>query len=170
MSLFNIPKAKSFGKLAIAATILPLFLAGCQVKPLYGTVAQETLAIIDIADADTRVEQVTRNHLVFLNGGSQQGAAEYNLELNVAIAAAGVLDAGTDNNFTAGRMTVSGSFKLTRISDGEVIRAAKRQTTAQYDLPDQEFAKIRALQDAENRAGRELAEVIYADLTAALRK
>ncbi|MEP4151252.1 MAG: hypothetical protein ABJL73_08095, partial [Lentilitoribacter sp.] len=104
------------------------------------------------------------------NGGAQAGAAEYRLDLNVTSSAAGVLDAGTDNNFTAGRMTVSGSFTLTRLSDGEVIRTAKRQVTSQYDLPDQEFAKIRALQDAENRAGRELADVIYADVSAELRK
>ena len=168
--LFNIQQIKSIVKsLALAATI-PVFLAGCQVKPLYSSVSSEPVAVIDISQADTRIEQVTRNQLVFLNGGTQAGTPEYRLDLNVNSSAAGVLDAGTDNNFTAGRMTVTGSFKLTRLSDGELIRSAKRQVTSQYDLPDQEFAKIRALQDAENRAGRELADVIYADISAAIRK
>ena len=168
--LFNIQQIKSIVKsLALAATI-PVFLAGCQVKPLYSSVSSEPVAVIDISQADTRIEQVTRNQLVFLNGGAQAGTPEYRLDLNVNSSAAGVLDAGTDNNFTAGRMTVTGSFKITRLSDGELIRSAKRQVTSQYDLPDQEFAKIRALQDAENRAGRELADVIYADISAAIRK
>ena len=168
--LFNIQQIKSIVKPLAIAAFIPVFLAGCQVKPLYSSVSGETIAVIDISQADTRIEQVTRNQLVFLNGGAQAGTAEYRLDLNVVSRAAGVLDAGTDNNFTAGRMTVTGTFKLIRLSDGEVIRSAKRQVTSQYDLPDQEFAKIRALQDAENRAGRELADVIYADISAAIRK
>jgi LPS-assembly lipoprotein len=168
--LFNIQQIKSIVKPLALAAFIPVLLAGCQVKPLYSSVSGEPIAVIDISHADTRIEQITRNQLVFLNGGAQAGTAEYRLDLNVTSSAAGVLDAGTDNNFTAGRMTVSGSFTLSRLSDGEVIRKAKRQVTSQYDLPDQEFAKIRALQDAENRAGRELADVIYADISAALRK
>ena len=168
--LFNIQQIKSIVKPLAIAAFIPVFLAGCQVKPLYSSISGEKIAVIDISLADTRIEQVTRNELVFLNGGAQAGTPEYRLDLNVIRSAAGVLDAGTDNNFTAGRMTVTGSFKLTRLSDGELIRSAKRQVTSQYDLPDQEFAKIRALQDAENRAGRELANVIYADISAAIRK
>jgi LPS-assembly lipoprotein len=40
--------------------------------------------------------------------------------------------------------------------------------TAQVDLPQQEFAKIRATRDAENRAARELAEIIRTDIAATL--
>lgn len=146
-------------------------LAGCQVTPLYSTATSTSLPAIEISDAGDRLEQVVRNQLVFLNGGAgSQGASDYKLELNVTRSASGVLDSGTDNNFSAGRMVANGTYKLTKFSDGTVILDGKRSSTALYDLPDQEFSKIRALRDAEDRAGRELAELIYADLAIALRK
>ena len=146
-------------------------LAGCQVTPLYNSATSSALPPIEISDADDRLEQVVRNQLVFLNGGSEnQSASDYKLELNVTRSASGVLDSGTDNNFSAGRMVANGTYKLMKFSDGTVIREGKRSSTALYDLPDQEFSKIRALRDAEDRAGRELAELIYADLAIALRK
>lgn len=132
--LFNIQQIKSIVKPLALAAFIPVFLAGCQVKPLYSSVSSEPVAVIDISLADTRIEQVTRNQLVFLNGGAQAGTPEYRLDLNVNSSAAGVLDAGTDNNFTAGRMTVTGSFKLTRLSDGELIRSAKRQGPLEKEL------------------------------------
>ena len=168
MSLFDLSKNKKRLALVASIAVLPLILAACQVKPLYGTSSVANTAKISISNADDRLEQVTRNQLVFLNGG--EGEAEYYLELNVTSSAAGVLDSGTDNNFSAGRMTATGTYKLTRVSDGELIKSAKRSTTALYDLPNQEFSKIRALQDAQNRAGRELAEVIYAHIAAEIAK
>ena len=166
MSLFDLSVAKKRLALIAGIAVLPLILSACQVKPLYGTSSSAKTAKISISDADDRLEQVTRNQLVFLNNGA--GEAEYYLDLNVTSSASGVLDSGTDNNFSAGRMTAKGTYKLTRISDGELIKSARRSTTALYDLPNQEFSKIRALQDAENRAGRELAEAIYADIAAAI--
>lgn len=146
-------------------------LSACQVTPLYSTSTSTSLPAIEISDADDRLEQVVRNQLVFLNSGAaNQGASDYQLKLNVSRSASGVLDSGTDNNFTAGKMVVTGTYKLTKFSDGTVIRDGNRSSAALYDLPNQEFAKIRALRDAENRAGRELAELIYADLAIALRK
>lgn len=167
LSNLNLSKTVRFGLMAgfIAA------LAGCQVTPLYSSATSTSLPAIEISDADDRLEQVVRNQLVFLNGGAnRQGTSDYKLELNVTRRASGVLDSGTDNNFTAGRMVASGTYKLTKFSDGTVLRDGKRTSTALYDLPDQEFSKIRALRDAEDRAGRELAELIYADLAIALRK
>jgi LPS-assembly lipoprotein len=54
------------------------------------------------------------------------------------------------------------------MSDGQVLRSAKRTVTAMLDLPQQEFAKIRAVRDGENRAARELAEIIRTDIAATL--
>lgn len=169
MSLSNLFQNKTI-RLGLMAGLVTI-LAGCQIKPLYSTASSTALPAIEISDADDRLEQVVRNQLIFLNGGSgNQVASDYQLELNVTRSASGVLDSGTDNNFTAGRMIATGMYKLTKISDEAVIRNGKRSSTALYDLPNQEFAKIRALKDAEDRAGRELAELIYADLAIALRK
>ena len=46
------------------------------------------------------------------------------------------------------------------------VKTGKRRTVALVDYPDQEFAKIRATRDAEDRAARELAELIRADIAA----
>ena len=67
-----------------------------------------------------------------------------------------------------GRVTMTGQYVLTRMSDGQVLRSAKRTVTAMLDLPQQEFAKIRAVRDGENRAARELAEIIRTDIAATL--
>jgi LPS-assembly lipoprotein len=40
------------------------------------------------------------------------------------------------------------------------VASGRRQITSQYDIPNQEFAAYRAQRDAENRAARELAELV----------
>jgi LPS-assembly lipoprotein len=54
------------------------------------------------------------------------------------------------------------------ISDDTVLKTGRRTGVALFDYPRQEFAKLRAVRDAETRAARELAELIYADLAMAL--
>ena len=150
-------------------------LAGCQVRPLYsegasGAPAQK-LASIEISDADTRVAQEVRNRLIFLVGG---GAGEpvnpqYKLALNVTSKIVGVLyEKDEADTADAGRATVTADYNLSRADTGETVRSGKRSAVALVDFPDQEFAKLRAKRDAENRAARELAEIIRADLAAAL--
>lgn len=169
MSLSNLFLNKTV-RLGLMAGLIGT-LVGCQVTPLYDSATSAALPAIEISEADDRLEQVVRNQLVFLNGGAgAQGTSNLKLDLNVTRSASGVLDSGTDNNFSAGRMVVTGTYKLTKFDDGTVIRDGKRSSTALYDLPDQEFSKIRALKDAEDRAGRELADLIYADLAIALRQ
>ncbi len=51
------------------------------------------------------------------------------------------------------------SYTLTD-SKGTVVANGNRQFAASYDVPRQEFAALRARIDAENRAARELAELL----------
>ena len=62
-----------FATLAIATAALSL--AGCQVRPLYDStgVTAQRLGALSFSEANTRVEQVTRNRLIFLTTG---GAGE----------------------------------------------------------------------------------------------
>ena len=46
------------------------------------------------------------------------------------------------------------------IKTGKRIAAGKRNVSASFDRPRQEFARLRAERDAENRAARELAELL----------
>jgi LPS-assembly lipoprotein len=147
-------------------------LAGCQVRPLYsdsvGT--SSALAAIEISDADDRVEQEVRNALIFLVAGGQGEPAnpQYHLALNVTSRAMGVLYDQAKDRAGAGRIVVKADYNLTKTGTGETIKSGNRSAVALVDFPVQEFAKVRAVRDGENRAAKELAELIRADIAAAL--
>jgi len=168
MSLFERLRAKR--KQAFAIVCLPLLLAagGCQVRPLYATDSGTDAALKSIAfsEADDRVELEVRNQLIFLTAGGAGEPAnpEYEVDLNVVTRKVGVLlDLSTDLP-RAGRIVLRADYTLKRKSTGEVLRTGRRSTVALVDFPGQEYAKLRATRDAENRAARELAELIRADL------
>lgn len=154
--------------LLVAATNL----SACQVRPLYSSNGQtaEALKSIEISEARDRVEQEVRNSLIFLLGG---GAGEpnnpaYRLELTVTNRLIGVLFDSSTDLAAAGRVEVKADFNLIEIATGKTIRSGNRAAVALVDLPNQEYAKLRAVRDAESRAARELAEIIRADLSAAV--
>jgi LPS-assembly lipoprotein len=152
-------------------------LASCQVRPLYSQAGgvQPKLASVGFADPTNRVEQVVRNELVFLTAG---GAGEplkpaYDVTLHVSSTASNVLqdDGLVDANVpVAGRVQVTGSYTITRVVDGKVLKNSEHSSVALIDVSRQSFAKLRAIRDAENRASRELAEFIRADIAIVLAK
>lgn len=149
-----------------------LLLAGCQARPLYQDANGETrgaLAAIAYSEARSRVGLETRNRLIFLaSGGRETKTPEYRLDLVVSGGVEGVLlEEGADTP-NAGRAAIVGTYTLKRISDDTVLKTGRRTAVALFDYPRQEFAKLRSVRDAETRAARELAELIYADLTMAL--
>ncbi len=170
-------KAQRYLRLLAFSTLAAL--AGCQVKPLYSDGPQgkpaKALASIEISEADDRVEQEVRNALIFLTSGGagEPVNAQYKLALNVTSKTQGVLyDQNTkdDNTDTASaaRIVVMADYNLTRADTGETVRSGNRTAVALVDFPGQEFAKVRAGRDGEKRAAKELAEIIRADLAAAL--
>jgi LPS-assembly lipoprotein len=150
-------------------------IAGCQVKPLYavspeGHSTGQQIAAIEFSQADDRIEQAVRNELIFLTSG---GAGEsknpaYRLTMNVTSFRQNVLDEQVTNNLIPGRVTVTGDYSLTRISDGKVLKTAQRKSTALLDISAQEFAEMRAYRDAESRAAKQLAEFIRGDIATTL--
>ena len=50
------------------------------------------------------------------------------------------------------------------------MSTGRRQIASSYDIPRQEFAAVRAERDAENRAARELAELLRLALAQDLEK
>ncbi|MCR6501483.1 LPS assembly lipoprotein LptE [Shinella sp. CPCC 101442] len=156
----------------VAGIALVGALASCQVRPLYSTGAgtDTKLSAVAISQADDRVEQQVRNDLIFLfaGGAGEAQNAIYHLELNVSVRNIGVLIDVTDDISRAGRIVVSADYNLTKTETGETVTSGKRSSVALVDFPVQEFAKLRAVRDAENRAARELAELIRADVASAL--
>ncbi|GMB83285.1 LPS assembly lipoprotein LptE [Shinella zoogloeoides] len=156
----------------LAGIALAGVLAGCQVRPLYSTTAgtEGKLASVSISEATSRVEQQVRNDLIFFFGGGAGEArnAVYHLEMDVSVRTVGVLNDAIRDTARAGRVTVSADYNLTKADTGETLASGKRSAIAMVDFPTQEFAKLRAIRDAENRGARELAELIRADVASAL--
>jgi LPS-assembly lipoprotein len=159
--------------IAIAAGGL-MAVAGCTVEPLYmaapapssGTVTGSVggdLSTIAIKPVGDRVGQQVRNQLIFLFGGGkgQPANPHYSLALTVyAVSEATAnVQINNQNQPTAAILTAYGSYKLTDAS-GKPFSQGDRQIAASYDVPRQEFAAVRARIDAEDRAARELAELI----------
>jgi LPS-assembly lipoprotein len=170
-------KAQRYAQLLAFGTLAVL--VGCQVKPLYSDGPQgkpaKALATIGISEADDRVEQEVRNALIFLTSGGAGEPAnpQYKLALNVTSDIQGVLysqntvDDNTDTA-SAARVVVMADYNLTRADTGETVRSGNRSAVSLVDFPGQEFSKVRARRDGEKRAAKELAEIIRADLAAAL--
>jgi len=149
-----------------------LLMAGCQARPLYQDTNGETrgaLAAIAYSEATSRISLETRNRLIFLTGGGDETKTpEYRVDLTVSGGVEGILLDETSDTANSGRAVVMGTYTLKRISDDTVVKTGRRSGVALFDYPRQEFAKLRAVRDAETRAARELAEIIYADLAMAL--
>lgn len=165
--------ARTFRRAAVLSLLLALPLASaCTVKPLYSNPSSDgaqagvtaDLSSIAIKPVEQRYAQQVRNHLIFLfnRGAGQPAAAAYTLTLVVTALheSAAVVQVGDDNEPTAGTVTMTASYSLAGTSSGEVIATGRRQITSSYDVPRQEFAAYRARLNAEDRAARELAELL----------
>ncbi|WP_454748147.1 LPS assembly lipoprotein LptE [Ciceribacter selenitireducens] len=151
---------------------LSALLASCQVRPLYDDTAatRQNLGAIAYSDADDRVELEVRNQLVFMTegGAGEPATPQYRVDLKVESDVRGVLLEQSSDTAAAGRVTVSADYTLERVADATVLKVGHRQAVSLVDFPTQQFAKLRAARDAENRAARELAELIRADLAMVL--
>ena len=168
MSSSDVTTRRVRSLLAAAGLTALLGLGGCQVRPLYATDsgAEAALKSIAFSEADDRVELEVRNQLIFMaaGGAGEPDNPDYDVELNVKERNVGVLVELSSDQPRAGRIVLVADFSLKRRSTGEVLKTGRRSTVALVDFSQQEFAKIRATRDAENRAARELAELIRADL------
>jgi LPS-assembly lipoprotein len=148
--------------------------SACTVRPLYGEPtayssaaaggAVPQLSSVAVKPATSRYEQEVRNHLIFLLGG---GAGEppspaYSLDLRVLARteSAAIQQVAQEDEPTAGTVTLTSNYVLSEVVTGNIVAVGSRAITASFDRPRQQFATMRAEQDAQNRAARELAELI----------
>lgn len=167
--MFRSKRAISFAVIVSVAA-----LSACTVRPLYSdsvpaagvpSSMRADLASIAIKPAPTRYGQEVRNRLVFLFGGGsgEPASPRYSLDLRVtAIREAAAMRQVTrgENEPTAATVTVTGRYVLTRNEDGKVVGQGSRQVMSSFDVPRQSFAEMRAEIDAQNRAARELAQLL----------
>jgi LPS-assembly lipoprotein len=163
-------------RIALAGLIGSLALvSACTVRPLYSSApltlgsqvgATAELASIAIKPVRTRYAQQVRNNLVFgLGGGAGEPASPvYSLDLGVTelVESAAVVQVSTNEDEpSSGSVTLTAAYRLTDAKTGVTIATGKRSITSSFDRPRQEFASYRAQIDAENRAARELADVLH---------
>lgn len=178
MSLSDIAgfRLRSLGFVAGALSLAAL--GGCQVRPLYsdGPTGSTSIALaaIEISEADDRVEQEVRNALVFLTSRGRANRSIRNTIWRLASRtgqwACSVRARIMTMTTTTPEPAASSEGRLQPDQDRHRRDREGRQPDGRRlgRLPQQEFAKIRAVRDGENRAAKELAEIIGADLAAAL--
>jgi LPS-assembly lipoprotein len=169
------------GGIAAALAVCSLLaMAGCQVRPLNATgpAAAGASALsqsISVNEVTSRYAQEVRNHLIFLiNGGAGEPVnAAYKIELGVTkrvTTVAVVTPATGESRGTAGSVILASNYVLSDAVTGSQIAAGARAITASFDSPRQQFARLRAERDAEDRAARELAETLKLAIAADLAK
>ena len=166
-------RAAAFTLAALAASVT---LSSCQVRPLYGGSEGQALNAkmhqLSFNTPTTPVAQSVLNELIFLTGGGQGESADpkYDVQLTAFAVTSDVLVDDSSDTASAGRTIVRADFSLRRRSDNKLLASGRRQAIALVDFPSQEFAKQRAIRDAEQRASVEVAQIINADIAIALNK
>ncbi|TAN13931.1 MAG: hypothetical protein EPN45_04170 [Rhizobiaceae bacterium] len=158
--------------LVVAAALL---LGGCTVRPLYmaeptspggaPTGMAATLSSISVKPVTTRMAQEVRNQLVFLlnRGGAEPAQPAYYMTLVVseAVQATATTQISNVANVpTADTLTLTGTYTLIDAKTNKPVLTGKRTVMSSFDVPQQEYAAIRAQANAQSRAARELAQFL----------
>ncbi|MDX8518978.1 LPS assembly lipoprotein LptE [Mesorhizobium dulcispinae] len=166
--------ARLLRRAALCGLVASLALvSACTVRPLYSSApltvgstvgAAAELASISIKPVGTRYGQQVRNNLIFAfsQGSGEPASPAYTLDLGVTelIESAAIVQVQTEEDEpTAGTVTLTANYVL-RDATGAVVAVGKRSIPSSFDRPRQEFAAYRAQIDAENRAARELADLL----------
>ena len=157
--------------MALCAALVASALPGCTVRPLYATqggtastVAGRLLPSVDVKQVKTRYALGVRNQLIFLlyGGAAPPVKPAYSLDLGVTSATRITtrIQRELDEQATSATVSLISDYHLTELATGKIIASGHRQTIASYDRPRQEFAAYRAQLDAQDRAARELAELV----------
>ncbi|WP_192258201.1 LPS assembly lipoprotein LptE [Mesorhizobium silamurunense] len=167
--------AHSLRRAALCGLVASLALvSACTVRPLYSSApltvgsqvgAAAELASISIKPVGTRYGQQVRNNLIFAfgQGSGEPASPAYTLDLGVTelIESAAIVQVQTEEDEpTAGTVTLTANYVLRDTATGTVVAVGKRSIPSSFDRPRQEFAAYRAQIDAENRAARELADLL----------
>lgn len=173
----NMPDRTNRRRMVTACALsLVTLLAACQVRPLYDNSAGgatltnratgQSIALNDISikPVHDRISLVVRNQLIFLmNGGKEPGnATRYSVTLgiNSNTSSAAYVQIANEDEPTAGTVTIHGSYEIFDAVEKKQVKRGSRQVSSSYDVPRQRFAALRAERNAQDRAARELAEML----------
>lgn len=148
-------------------------LSACTFQPMHattGAIGDTALSNVGVREVDTRVGQQVRNHLLFLmKGGTDYAQNQYEARLLVSSSTRETSVQPGVRGSTAGYVVVTASYALIDTTSGKRVAGGNRNGFASFDRTTQNFANERAVRDAENRAGKAVAEqlrlAIASDLT-----
>ena len=169
---------KSVRKTALGfGLIASLSLSACTFQPLYGptsTLADTQnfqLRQVGVSEVSTRVGQQVRNHLIYLfSGGNEDPAPRYEARLQVTSFERRTSAQASLRDTTAGFVTVTTSYTLIDTGTKKRVAGGSRTASASFDRTSQTFANQRAVRDAENRAGKAVAEQLRLAIASDLHK
>ncbi len=152
-------------------------LPACTFQPLYAPASNVNgeqypqLRDVTVSEVDTRVGQQVRNHLIYLfSGGKDNPSARYEARLQVTSFERQTSAQASLRDTTAGFVTVTTSYILVDTLTKKRVSGGSRKASASFDRTSQTFANQRAVRDAENRAGRAVAEQLRLAIASDLRK
>jgi LPS-assembly lipoprotein len=171
------PSRRSFLKVLGVVALPGLAAAGCQVRPLYGSLDMSTwegqsvpdeLAAIEIEPISNQysTEDTTRelyNELVFrFERGTTRPEKRYRLKVVIDLNSSEIGVEQLADIPAAYTMTMNASFVLSEKATDKTLMTGRSFATASYDFSNQRFANLRAKKDAEERAARAVADDIQA--------
>lgn len=155
------------------ALVPGLFLAGC-IHPLYGPSADgdpvaEKLKLIEVEPISGALGHYIGDELVFgFNGTGSHVSPRYKLVVTPNEGVSTPLVDTVTGLVTAATVTVSATYVLTDMSNGQEVAHGRVFTAASYDRTTDRFSDMQASRDAEKRNARELADQIRTQIAAAL--
>lgn len=160
-------------------TLMAVGLAGCQVRPLYGSLntdpsssvpVQSKLAAISIdpiseKHSDATAARELYNELTFnFERGAQSPDKHYRLKLLMDVSQAEIGVEKLADVPAAYTMTMNTTFVLSDIATETTMMTGRSFATVSYDFSNQRFANIRAERDAQQRVAKSVANDIHARL------
>ncbi|MEF2546883.1 hypothetical protein VQ045_06910 [Aurantimonas sp. E1-2-R+4] len=171
------PRALVAVGLALAVLALP----ACTARPLYASADNSGLlepggalaalrGRIAVSEANSRTDQIVRNALLSrLNQGTRVAQPLYEVRLTVTGGETGIaIESGGALSSALYRMTAR--YQLVRLSDNQVVDTASRTTTVPFDRTAQLYQTQRALINARQQAGEDVAAQLEIALVRALEK
>ena len=159
----------------IAVFILALFLSGC-LKPVYQNSSGSTevnnrapsaFGQLSFSQPTTREAQLIIQDLG-LKLSDRSAQKLFRLEINIDKSVRRLTTTTTDNPRAANIANINAHFVLRRIADEAIIVNERRFAQASYNTTGQGVADDQALVNANERAARQIAQLIRAKLLATL--
>lgn len=155
----------------LLAVTLPLALAACGMKPLYGTDdgAQAGLAAVDVAKIPGRAGWLVRNALSdrLSAAGNQTPLYRLDVRLDDNLEGLGLL---SDESIGRERRTLRARYQLVELASGDIVLDATAGYDAGIDVVSSDYATIAAEETALENLAVEVADRIVTRVALALRE